>query len=166
MPELLSGVSPTSDWTMIAHLELLRYWIDLQGLRGRILYMVILGDDCTIVMESDPGKLISFPLYDRQISDDRMVRTLGLTTSEYMHPVGMPITIDRADKRMNLRDLWNRDINNKKTIEDRSLIAELFTGFVNEVPLQELIANKPPVPYMYSPKDIILYYAGLSEAAA
>jgi hypothetical protein len=163
VPELLSGVSPTSDWDMIAHLEFLRYFFTLMDRKP--LLIVILGDDCTMVFEHPP-RFRKHPLYERQISDDKMVRTLGLTTSEFMHPVGRPITIDRADKRIPMRDNWDKWIRNSKTPIDRNIIMELFTGIINEVPVHEILESAPPVDYLYSPKDIVLSQLDLLEAEA
>jgi hypothetical protein len=161
IPELLSGVSPTSDFDMIAHLEYLRFFFKVTGLKP--LYIVILGDDCTMVFDK-PIDCKEYPLYERQRIDDDMVRTLGLTTSEFMHPVGLNVTIDRADKRMSLRDLWGKKIYNKKDIPEREIIAELFTGFVNEVPLHELMGRMTPETEIYSPKDFVLQSLGIESA--
>jgi hypothetical protein len=150
IPELLSGVGPTSDYDMIAHLELLRVL-----LKGKTPpdYIIILGDDCTMVSDHDLD--LSSPLYERQISDDIMVRTLGLTTHELMHPVGNNFTIDRADKSINLLDNWGKPIRTQMNINERFDIARLFTGYIGETPLHELIGNVKFGEGVYSPKDMM-----------
>jgi hypothetical protein len=160
IPELLSGVSPTSDWDMIAHLELFRILMEKSPIRP--LYVVILGDDMTVVWDDD-WKIVS-PLYDRQHLDDRLVRTLGLVTAEWMHPVGRHITIDRADKRLNLEHWWDRWIENRHDYQYRHDIAEFFAGSIREKPIHEILAKAPPIPNVYSPKEMVLHQVGLAEA--
>lgn len=157
IPELLSGVSCTSDWDMIAHLILLAYL--LIG-KKKPEYIVILGDDCTLVYDGEPPEIDSV-LYGRQIRDDKLVRTLGLTTCEFMHPVGLNYTIDRADKRINLRDNWGKWINNAMGLPERVAIAQFFTGFINEVPVHEILEKAPMYDFVYSPKEMVLIQLGL-----
>jgi hypothetical protein len=158
IPELLSGVSPTSDYDMIAHLELLRSFLKENRLKP--VFIVILGDDCTLVLEK-AAKIQEHPLYERQKSDDRMSRTLGLTTGEWMHPVGLNITIDRADKRISLKDNWDKPIHNKMTMQEREDIAEFFTGSIREKPIHEIIQESGPISGVYSPKEMVLRWFDL-----
>jgi hypothetical protein len=145
MPELLSGVAPTSDFDMMAHLELIS-----RLMLKRPLFIVILGDDATWV----EGSVLSSPLYERQIQDDRTMRTLGLTCNEYMHPIGRNVTIDTANKRINL-EKSERDIENKMDFSDRMDIADYFLGNVRGVPLHEIIGKVKPEEGKYSPREMI-----------
>jgi hypothetical protein len=161
IPELLSGVSCTSDWDMIAHLILLS--VLLYG-RKKPLYIVILGDDCTLVYDSESDvDIMVTPLYERQLKDDKLVRTLGLVTGEWMHPSGCNFTIDRADKRIQLRDNWGAWINNSMPMPNRKLIAEFFAGSINTKPVHEILKNAPPYDYVYSPKELVLIQVGLLD---
>jgi hypothetical protein len=144
-PELLSGVGPTSDWDMIAHLELLK----------RILikppeYIVILGDDATLVGDF---KLLNTLLYERQEADDKTVRTLGLTCNEYMHPIGRNITVDTADKRINVET--DQIVINKMPINERRDIADYFTGWIRGTPLHDIIGKIKPISGVYSPREMV-----------
>lgn len=144
IPELLSGVGPTSDWDIIAHLTLLEKIIDKTP-----ELICVLGDDGTIV----GGKIKNSHLYERQYEDERIHRTLGLTTTEYMHPVGLNITIDNAKHSLQvIPDQW---IRNKLTFEERDSIADLFLGNVNGIPLHEIIGKMEPDPFEFSPKEMI-----------
>jgi hypothetical protein len=146
IPELLSGVLPTSDLDMIAHLELLS-----RLLVGDIELIVILGDDATIVMRSGYIKLS--PLYDQQLADQRIHRTLGLAVGKLMHPVGLNLTIDDAPKVIRLHQgHW---VVNKMPLPERWKVAELFTGFVNGVPLHDIMRKAPAQEDWYSPKQFI-----------
>lgn len=144
IPELLSGVGCTGDWDIFAHLELI----------GKLIIktpkiICILGDDGTYV----GGELRKSVLYERQDTDERIHRTLGLTTTKYMHPVGKNITIDNSKQSLLVvPDQW---IKNKLTFEERDAIADLFLGNVNGVPLHELIGRIGPLPFVYSPKELI-----------
>jgi hypothetical protein len=110
---------------------------------------LILGDDATIV----DGEIRPTPLYEKQIQDQRIHRTLGLTTTKYMHPVGLNITIDDAPKvRHVIMDEW---VKNRLQPEERRMVAELFTGFINGVPLWEVMEKAEPEPFWYSPKQYI-----------
>ena len=145
MPELLSGVGPTSDWDMIAHLELLK----------RILIkapkiIIILGDDATFIGDY---KIISTSLYEAQEKDDITTRTLGLTCNEYMHPIGRNITVDTATKRINLEG--DATIVNKMPFKEREDIAEYFTGSIRGIPLADIIGQVKPVSGVYSPREMI-----------
>lgn len=144
IPELLSGVAPTSDWDMIAHLELLTKII-----KKTPTIIVILGDDGTIVN----GSVDNTILYERQYKDERIHRTLGLVTTELLHPVGLNITIDSATQQQVVTE--GKWVHNRLTPKERSAVAELFTGFVNDVPLHELIGKLEPEPFAYSPKELL-----------
>jgi hypothetical protein len=157
IPELLSGVGPTSDFDMIAHLILL--CILLSG-KKKPLYIIILGDDCTLVYDG-PSPIDNHPLYERQIMDDKLCRTLGLVTREWVHPVGLHFTIDRADKRIPLVDNWGRWINNTMTMPERKAIAEFFTGSLNGEPVHEILEKAPVYDFVYSPKEMVLLQANL-----
>jgi hypothetical protein len=154
IPELLSGVLPTSDIDMIAHLELLT-----RLLYGDVVLIVILGDDATIVFRT--GGVKKTKLYDEQISDERIHRTLGLTCTKYMHPVGCNITIDNADSIMAcVPGSWN---NNQLTLEERQAIAELFTGFINGVPVPEVLRKSESQRGWYSPKELLAKLARVKQ---
>jgi hypothetical protein len=152
MPELLSGVGPTSDWDMIAHLELIK-----KVMIKKPEFIVILGDDATWI----GGEVIQTPLYERQDADDRTVRTLGLTCSEYMHPIGRNITIDTADKRINV-ELDGQTVVNKMDFEERRKIADYFTGWIGGVPSHEIIGKVSPEAGKYSPRELIESQIGIA----
>jgi hypothetical protein len=146
IPELLSGVGPTSDWDIIAHLKLL----DKLIIKAPKI-SCFLGDDGTHV----GGKIRNSILYERQEKDEAIHRTLGLTTTQYMHPVGLNITIDNAKHSFQvIQDHW---IRNKLTFEERESIMNLFLGNVNGTPLYELIEKVEPQPFAYSPKQLLQY---------
>jgi hypothetical protein len=149
IPELLSGVGPTSDYDIIAHLELLTRIIEKTP-----EIICILGDDNTMV----GGQIKQTPLYERQDGDERIHRTLGLTTTKYVHPVGRHFTIDNAQQSLQvIPDQW---IKNKLTLAQRESILDLFLGNVNGTPLSELIGKIAPQPFVYSPKELL--YEGLN----
>lgn len=152
-PELLSGVGPTSDYDMIAHLELLKKLI-----KKTPELIVILGDDGTIV----GGELYNSVLYERQDKDDKMVRTLGLTCSKYMHPVGRNITVDTADKRINM-EKDELIVKNQLTIEERTDIAEYFTGSIRGRYLSDLIGKIKPQSGIYSPREMVEFGLGINN---
>ena len=144
IPEFLSGVGNTGDWTVIAHLDYLDKLIIVPP-----KVVCILGDDGTHV----GGKIKSSILYEPQPRDQEIHRTLGLTTTKYMHPVGRNITIDNAKQSIQVvQDQW---VKNKLTFEQRDSIADLFLGNVNGVPLQELIGKVSSQPFAYSPKELL-----------
>lgn len=143
-PELASGVSPTSDWDIFAHLELIK----LLMIKAPLL-ICILGDDNTSV----GGLYKNSILYEKQIKDQAIHRTLGLTTTKYMHPVGLNITIDNAKKSIRL--IEGHWVKQHLNLDERKMVAELFTGFVNEKPLHELIGKISSQPFVYSPKDLL-----------
>ena len=164
VPELLSGVAPTSDYDMIAHLELLSKLIVKTP-----EFIVILGDDCTLVN----GEVKNNSLYERQLADERIHRTLGLTCTELIHPVGLNITVDTAKKRMAV--VKKRGINelpislgeskwyeNKRPLVDRWRDVEYFTGYIDQVPVSDIIGKIPPQAAAYSPREMIEIYLDLS----
>lgn len=166
IPELLSGVGPTSDWDMIAHLILLSQLIIKPP-----EFIVILGDDCTLV----GGELKDSNLYERQPRDESIHRTLGLTTTESMHPVGLNITVDTADKRETLVTRKVKYINgsrqvieeytlsgmkskwydNKMEDADRWKICDYFTGTMQGKQNHEVIKFIKPEENVYSPREMI-----------
>jgi hypothetical protein len=151
MAELLSGVGPTSDWTMIAHLVLLYLLLEKPPES-----IVILGDDCTLIGDF---KIKTSVLYERQDEDDRAERTLGLTCGKLAHPVYENVSIDNAKKAFDI--IIGQPIKNHMEYDDRKVIAELFTGVVQGVPLLELLEKMPPESGVYSPKEMISKYLNL-----
>jgi hypothetical protein len=173
IPELLSGVGPTSDWDMLAHLILLE---DL--LVKPPEFIVILGDDCTMV----GGEIRSSPLYERQPRDEYIHRTLGLTTTDEMHPVGLNITVDTAEKRMTLntpatifskgeyrsievattKGMQSKWYDNKMEESERWKIIDYFLGKMQGRPNYEVIKNIKPQEHVYSPREQIERAIGLT----
>lgn len=151
MAELLSGVGPTSDWTMIAHLVLLYLLIEKPPEA-----IVILGDDCTIIGDFRMKNSI---LYERQEQDDKAERTLGLTCGKLAHPVYENVSVDNAKKAFDI--IIGQPIKNHMEYDDRKTIAELFTGEVQGVPLLDLLEKMPPDSGVYSPKEMISKYLNL-----
>jgi hypothetical protein len=152
MPELLSGVGPTSDWDMIAHLELL---IRILVKPPRLI--IILGDDATFIGDF---KILNTQLYEQQDRDDRLVRTLGLTCNEFMHPVGRNITIDTANKRINVQ--IDQIIENKMPMNEREDIAEYFTGWIRGREVAEIIGKVKAEEEVYSPREMVEKAIGIS----
>ena len=150
IPELLSGVGPTSDYTMIAHLILLLLIIVKPP---RII--IILGDDATFIGKHE---IKSSVLYAQQFEDDRAERTLGLTCGKEVHPVYENVTVDSAPKAFDVE--LGTVVKNKMPIEDRWHIAELFTGYVNGQPLREILEKMKPESGVYSPKEMISKHLG------
>jgi hypothetical protein len=151
IPELLSGVFPTSDFDMIAHLELLARIIPKDMV---VEFIVILGDNSVLVLKKGTeGELPSTPLYGIEHPDQEILRVLGLTCTEKMHPVAHNISVDNAKKRLNI--IQGQPIVNKLTSEQREGIADLFTGKVNGVELYEIIDKFEMTEGMYSPKQFV-----------
>lgn len=149
--ELISGVFPTSDVTMLAHLVLLDYIM-----KKVPILIVILGDDVTIV----GGKLALSLLYERVIKDERIHRTLGLSIGKKIHPAGSHIMIDRADKRINIPadNKWHL-VKQKLPFEERSQICDLFLGIVMGRDFAEVLNKFPSMGGFYSPKEWIIHHA-------
>lgn len=154
IPELLSGVGPTSDFDIIAHLELL-----LKLIIKPPEVIVILGDDGTFI----GGLLMNSVLYERQRMDDKLSRTLGLVCGEYIHPVAHNITVDTANKRINVQaDELKKgfQVKNKMPIKQREEIADYFIGKVGNQELSEILPKLEPEAHIYSPREMIEYGLG------
>lgn len=154
--ELLSGVFPTSDLDMLAHLVLLDYiMIKVPKL------LVILGDDITIV----GGKLALNLLYERVYKDERIHRTLGLSIGKKIHPAGTHFMIDRADKRINITadGKWH-EVKQKLPFEEREQICDLFLGTVMGRDFVEVLQKFPAMGGFYSPKEWVIHHA-INQAA-
>jgi hypothetical protein len=146
----MSGVGPTSDYDMLAHLVLLA--IALKACNVEMV--VMLGDDATIVLKRGSRLPDETIYYERQDSDEAMLRTLGLTCGRWMHPVGLNITIDSADKVLHYKQ--GDIIKNKMPYEERSQVAEFFGGSIRGEPVSEIIAKKEWAEGVYSPKEWLL----------
>jgi hypothetical protein len=156
IPELISGVFPTSDLDMLAHLKLLDALI-----KEPPKLIVILGDDETIV----GGKLRSSILMERVGTDERIHRTLGLSIGRRIHPVGTHITVDTANRRINVPNdgEWHR-VAQKLNIRERLIIVDLFHGHIQGKPFDEVLAKTPSMEGYYSPKEWLL--AKMEQLAA
>lgn len=150
--ELLSGVAMTSDWDMLAHLLLIVFLIE-KGYMTRPEFIVILGDDATWV----GARIIKkFLLYEQQVDDDRVNRTLGLVIGpKLMRPIGFNITVDNVDKRIPILKEGSI-IRNRMPLSERKAIAELYCGFVNGVSLAEVLAREPNMGRHYSVKSWVM----------
>jgi hypothetical protein len=154
IPELLSGVGPTSDFDMIAHLELL---VKLIIKPPEII--IILGDDATII----GGLLVNSILYEWQELEDKLGRTLGIICTEFMHPIAHNITVDTANKRINVTQddlIKGFRVKNKMPMLERERIADYFTGKVGNKELYEILPTIKPEAYVYSPREMIEYGLG------
>jgi hypothetical protein len=151
IPELLSGVGPTSDFDMIAHLELLcRIIIKAPKI------IVILGDNGIFI----GGVLMNTVLYGREPLEDKIGRSLGLTCTEFIHPVAHNVTVDTANKRINITKdelLKGFVVKNKMLMKDREQIANYFIGRVGNKELYDILPTLKPEADVYSPREMVEY---------
>lgn len=151
IPELMSGVFVTSDFDMLAHLMVLD-----QLMIKAPKYIVILGDDGVIV----DGVLAKSLVYERQLRDEAIHRVLGLSIGKLIHPVGLNITVDTADKRINVPthtsfskgDGWTI-VKNQLDLDARIGVKDLFLGRIGDQDYGAVLKKHPDMGGYYSPTE-------------